>query len=201
MNIRLWPDSSEWSKIFFPEASFGEMVIRTLVVFFVVLVVFRLVGKKEVNQAVMTDLLMVILIAEIAGNAMIGQETSVLGCLTSAMTLVGSWYILNWFTARSEKATKFVEGTPTLMVAEGKMLTDNMKKENLSREELFAALRGQGIESLSDVRYAVMELDGKLSIIQKDAPDSKSASSGEKLDLWEEVISEPGAKPHKDESE
>jgi uncharacterized membrane protein YcaP (DUF421 family) len=190
MNIRFWPDSQEWAEIFLPKASIGELVIRTLAVFIVLLIVFRLVGKKEINQAAMTDLLMVLLISEIVQNSMVGKEDSVLGGLIPAFALVIAWYAINRMTAHSETATKIVEGMPTLMVADGKMLTDNMSKENFSREELFAALRGEGIQSLSEVRYAVMELDGKVSVIQQEKSDSDSANRNDDCDLWEEVIPE-----------
>lgn len=187
MNIRLWPNPDEWSKIFLPEASLGELIIRTLVIFIVLLVVFRLVGKKEVNQAAMTDLLLVILIANVVQNSMIGKDNSVLGGLIAAIALIGFWYVLNWITAKSERASEIVEGSPTLMVAEGKMLHENMSQENLSREELFAALRGQGVKSLSEVRYAVMELDGKVSVIQHEKGNG-ATNEDHDCDLWDEVL-------------
>lgn len=200
MKIRLWPEPNEWSEIFLPEASIGELVIRTLVIFSVLLIVFRLVGKKELNQAAMTDLLLVILIANLVQNSMVGKDSSVLGGLIASIALVGFWYVLNWITARSETATKVIEGSPTLMVAQGKMLEENMSKENLSREELFAALREQGIKSLSDVRYAVMELDGKVSVIQHEKGENGTVEQSGGCDLWDEVLPESETKPKSERS-
>lgn len=200
MKIRLWPDPNEWSEIFFPEASIGELIIRTLVIFVVLLVVFRLVGKKEINQAAMTDLLMVILIANLVQNSMVGKDSSVLGGLIASIALVAFWYVLNRVTAKSETATKVIEGSPTLMVVHGKMLEENMTKENLSREELFAALREEGIKSLADVRYAVMELDGKVSVIQQEEGDDNGVEQNDDCDLWNEVLPKSATKSRAEES-
>ena len=131
------------------------------------LLAFRFLSKRDLTQNTTFDLLIVLLLSNIVQNAMIGQDNSVLGALAGALTLIFLSTGLNRWTARSMKARHLLEGQPVLLVHNGRTLDDNMKKYAVSRADLNAGLRGENMITLDDVRYALLELDGTISVIKK----------------------------------
>lgn len=155
--------------ILWPGISFAEKTLRPLVVYLFLLVAFRFSGKRELGQATLFDFLIVLLISNVVQNAMIGEDNSVGGAFAGVATLLTLSWMLNRVTARSRAARRLLEGMPTLLVHDGRILDHNMRKESVSRNDLLTALREQGIASLTEVRYAILELDGKISVIRADA--------------------------------
>jgi uncharacterized membrane protein YcaP (DUF421 family) len=133
-------------------------------------VAFRFSGKRELGQATLFDFLIILLISNVVQNAMIGEDSSILGSFAGVAVLLTLSFFLNRVTARSRKARQVFEGSPTLLVHDGKELRRNMMAESVSRNDLLTALREQGVASLTEVRYAILELDGKISVIRSDAP-------------------------------
>ena len=133
---------------------------------------FRLLGKRQVGQLTPFDLIVLLIISNVLQNAMIGPDNSVTGGLIGATTVLG----LNWIVARvtmeSRKVERLVEGVPTILVHHGHVIEENLKRELVSREELLSALRKQGVFSLSEVKVAVLEESGALSVLREEHPNS-----------------------------
>ena len=118
-----------------------EIVIRTAIIYVVVLIGIRLTGKREVGQMTPFDLVLLLLIANAVQNAMTGPDTSLTGGLVAAATLLAVNAAVSRLTWRYRKIRRWVEGTPTLLVHSGKILDSNLEKEELSRELLQQALQ------------------------------------------------------------
>jgi len=131
------------------------------------LLAFRFLSKRDLTQNTTFDLLIVRLLSNIVQNALIGDDNSVLGALTGAMTLLLFSTGLNRLTAKNMKTRRLLEGEPILLVHNGQTLDGNLDKYAVSRADLNAGLRGQNMITLEDVRYAFLELDGTISVIRK----------------------------------
>jgi len=164
--LHLW----ELEPLLIPHISWLEKLLRPLVVYLFLLVAFRFSGKRELGQATLFDFLILLLISNVVQNAMIGEDNSIGGSFAGVAVLLTLSWGLNKLTARSPKLRKVLEGSPTLLVHNGFVLEKAMRKESVSINDLLTALREQGIASLSEVRYAILELDGKISLIRTDAP-------------------------------
>ena len=154
----------------------AEIVLRTAVIYLVVLAGVRLSGKREVGQMTPFDLTLLLLISNAVQNAMTGPDTSLLGGVVAASTLL----IMNYFVAElsggNRRFRKFVQGEPSLLVHDGQVITSHMAREHVSMDELQRALREHGIASMHDVALAVLEVDGSISFLKYDEikPDANT---------------------------
>ena len=145
-----------------------EIVLRVGIIYVVVLVGIRLTGKREVGQMTPFDLVLLLLIANAVQNAMTGPDTSVTGGLVAAGTLLLLNRLVGYVVWRSKKARGIIEGSATILIHEGKIITAHLAKEQITPEELNQALREHGIASISEVYLAVLEIDGSISVVRKD---------------------------------
>lgn len=157
-----------WSDVLLPQLSWAEKVARPLFVYLILLIIFRVANKREMAQATLFDFLIILMISNVVQNAMIGDDNSVLGAAAGATTLVLLSSLLNRATARSRKARKILEGQPVLLVQQGKTDEQMMRQQNISRNDLLSAIRKQGIVRMCEVAFAVLELDGSISVIRTD---------------------------------
>jgi len=143
-----------------------EVCLRTAVIYAVVLIGVRLSGKREVGQMTPFDLTLLLLISNAVQNAMTGPDTSLLGGVVAASTLL----LLNYFIAElsggNRRFRKFVQGQPSLLVHDGQAILSHMAKEHVSMDELQRAMREHGISSLHDVALSVLEVDGSISFLK-----------------------------------
>ncbi|MFM7323067.1 MAG: DUF421 domain-containing protein [Armatimonadota bacterium] len=171
---RVFPDLEDWWHMLVPgegaTPSLLEKGIRPLVVYLFLLVAFRFSGKRELGQATLFDFLIVLLISNVVQNAMIGPDNSIGGAMAGVAVLLTLSWGLNRVTSRSTRARRWLEGTPTVLVHDGRILFEAMRKESVSENDLRTALREQGIASVREVRYAILELDGRISVVRADAP-------------------------------
>ncbi|MDO8600764.1 MAG: DUF421 domain-containing protein [bacterium] len=142
-----------------------NIVLRVVIVYAVILIGLRLSGKREVGQMTLLDFVLLLLISNAVQNAMVGPDTSLVGGITAAGTLIGVNMIVAHCMWRSKKIQQLVEGSPTLLISNGKMVSKNLEKEKITNEFLKGALREHGVASVSDVKYAVLEVDGNISVI------------------------------------
>ena len=153
-----------------------EIALRTSVIYIIVLLGVRLSGKREVGQMTPFDLTLLLLISNAVQNAMTGPDTSLLGGVVAAATLL----IVNYFVAELSGANrrfrKMVEGQPSLLIHDGQIILAHMAKEHVSMDELERSLREHGIGSYHDVALAVLEVDGSISCLKYDdiKPDANT---------------------------
>lgn len=145
-----------------------EIVLRTSVVYVAVLAGVRLSGKREVGQMTPFDLTLLLLISNAVQNAMTGGEVSLLGGVAAAATLLLLNYLVAEVSGVNRGFRKFVQGQPSLLVHDGKIIEAHMAKEHVSMDELQRALREHGIASYHDVALAVLEVDGSISCLKYD---------------------------------
>jgi uncharacterized membrane protein YcaP (DUF421 family) len=145
-------------------SAFG-IILRTLAIYLVVLVGLRLAGKREIGQMTVFDLVVLLLVSNAVQNAMVGPDTSLLGGILAALVLLLANFLLarlrlNWSFFR-----RLVEGSPTLLVLHGQVIAEHMRREGMDTESLLAALREHGVEDVSGVEMAVLEIDGSISVV------------------------------------
>jgi len=150
--------------------------LRTAVIYLVVLIGVRLSGKREVGQMTPFDLTLLLLISNAVQNAMTGPDTSLLGGVVAASTLLIMNYLIAELSGGNRRFRKFVQGQPSLMVHDGQAILSHMTKEHVSVDELQRAMREHGIGSLHDVALAVLEVDGSISFLKYDEikPDANT---------------------------
>lgn len=142
-----------------------DIVLRTVVIYLVLLVGLRLAGKREIGQMTVFDLIVLLLIANAVQNAMVGPDTSLLGGVLAAIVLIALNALVARLSLRFPRLRRLVEGEPTLIVLHGKTIKPNLRREGLDEEILAAALREHGLSELKEVEMAVLETDGTISVI------------------------------------
>lgn len=147
-----------------------EFVLRGLIVYFFVLIVLRLTGKRQVGQLAPFDLVLLLILSNAVQNAMNGGDNSVIGGMISAVTLVGVNWLVGLITYKSKTAERLVEGTPELLVHNGRLAEGALRRAKLTQREVLCALREAGCADMAAVRAAFLENDGSISVI----PRSKS---------------------------
>jgi len=145
-----------------------EIFLRTGTIYIVVLAGVRLSGKREVGQMTPFDLTLLLLISNAVQNAMTGSDTSLLGGVVAAGTLLVLNYLVAEVSGGNRRFRKFIQGQPSLLVHDGKIIAAHMAKEHVSMDELQRALREHGIATCSDVALAVLEVDGSISCLKYD---------------------------------
>ena len=161
----------------FPSAHvLAEIVLRTGVIYIVVLAGVRLSGKREVGQMTPFDLTLLLLISNAVQNAMTGPDTSLAGGVIAASTLLILNYVVAQLSGGNRRFRKFVQGQPSLLVHDGQVIESHMAKEHVSMDELQRAMREHGIASMHDVALSVLEVDGSISFLKYDEikPDANT---------------------------
>ena len=146
-------------------SSLPEIVLRTAIVYLFLVLILRLTGKREVGQMSILELIVILIISDAVQNSMVGENTSLWGGLVAVVTLFVADYLLKFAADRSRSIRKVVQGEPRLLVRDGRILTKALTEERVDVEDVRAAARGVGIARLDDVRLAVLETDGSISII------------------------------------
>ena len=143
-------------------------VLRACVVYFILLLLIRVSGKRSMGQFTPFDILLVVLLGNAVQNALLGSDTSVAGGLLLAITLISLNWIVGFVSARSEKVEALIEGSPVLLARDGEVYRDVLRKELISRADFDKALREAGCEAIDEVKLAVLETNGHITIIKRD---------------------------------
>ena len=145
-----------------------QIVARTGMVYLLVLVGVRLTGKREVGQMTPFDLTLLLLLSNSVQNAMTGPDTSLVGGAVAATVLLSLNYIVAEVSGVNPRFRKMVEGSPTLLIRNGELLTEHLKREHLTKDEVMRALREHGLGGVEEVALGVLEVDGSLSFLKQD---------------------------------
>src|SRR6266853_406086 len=150
-----------------PSLPWWEFIVRALIVYGFLVVLLRMTGKRQVGQLAPFDLVLLLVLSNAVQNAMNGGDNSVIGGMISATTLVGVNWIVGLFTYRSKKLEALVEGRPDVLIRDGKLFQKTLEHAKLTRHEVMTALREAGCASIEEVRAALLENDGSISVIPK----------------------------------
>lgn len=146
-----------------------DLVVRSAIIFLALLVLMRLGGNKQFSELTAFDAVLIIVIAEVTGNSLSGQDYSITASIVVITSLVFFDITLSWFKARFRKFDKVAEGIPVLVAENGKMIEKTAKKERIDEGDILAAARkDHGLERLDQIRYAVLEKGGKISVIPRE---------------------------------
>lgn len=153
---------------YFIMTEYFDLMLRASAVYIFIVVAIRLFGKKELSQLSVVDLVFILLISNAVQNAMVGENTSLLGGLVAAGTLFVVNYILKKLIFRFKPIEKFIEGEPIMLIYEGKIQHQNVKQAGFTMQELDAAVREHGVDSIEKVNLAMLEVDGNISVLSED---------------------------------
>jgi uncharacterized membrane protein YcaP (DUF421 family) len=148
-----------------------DIVLRALVVYLFVLVLTRAVGRRELSTLEPFDLILLVMIGDLVQQGVTQNDFSVTGSLLAVGTIGVLTVVFSYLPWRFQVLRPVLEGVPTILLENGNVVEKNLRRHRLTQEEIAAAARIQNIESLSQVRWAVLETNGQISFI-------KSADAG-----------------------
>ena len=164
--------------LFVPQVSLLEKVVRALLVFVFLIAALRLGGKRELGQINVLDLAVLLLVSNALQNAMIGPDNSLLGGIVGATTLFVANYAFARLVFRSRWASRIFEGTPTVLLEHGRLHQQALRSEAITVEELHAAALERGFGDLADVDLIVLQPNGHLAIMGREAAGKWRAGQG-----------------------
>jgi uncharacterized membrane protein YcaP (DUF421 family) len=170
-----------WKDMFVMGLPVLEKILRPVIVYAFLVIMLRLSGKRELVQLNPFDLVVLLTLSNTVQNAIIGEDNSVTGGLLGATALLATNYLVVRFLYGHKKLDELVEGRADMLMAEGQIRTEHLKKELITMAQLEAAARKQGFASLAEVDQCILEPGGTLSFIGK-KPDLEDKRHRELLD-------------------
>ena len=144
-----------------------ELMIRGTVMYWALFVLFRFLLRRDVGSIAIADVLLLVLIADASQNAMAGGYESITDGIVLVGTIGGWNLLLDWLAFRFAAVRRVLEPAPLPLVRDGRLLRQNMRRELVSVDELNAQLRQQGVDEYAEIKVAIMESDGTVSVIKK----------------------------------
>lgn len=147
-----------------------ESVLRAAALYAFLLVLFRITGRRALSEITTFDFVLLLVIGEATQQALLGDDFSVINAFVVIATLVLIDILLSLFKERSPRVGRFLDGVPLIVVEYGKPLTERLRKARLTEEDILEAARqSQGLERLEQIRFAVLEKNGQISVIPEPA--------------------------------
>jgi uncharacterized membrane protein YcaP (DUF421 family) len=146
-----------------------DIVVRAIVVFAFLLVLTRVIGRRELGSLQPFDLILLIIVGDAVQQGLTQDDYSMTGSVLAVGTIALLQVFVSWIGYRFPRTRTVLEGQPIVIVQDGEVIEDNIKRERLDAEEIAEAARMQGIAHLSDVKWAVLETTGNISFIKNDS--------------------------------
>ena len=162
-----WLFGVDWRRVLYPSTPVLEIFLRGTVMYLGLFVFLRVILKREYGAMSITDILVIVLIADAAQNGMADNYRSVTDGLLLVLVIIGWAYALDRLSFRFALVARVLKSAPLPLVRDGRMLRRNMRHELVTEDELWAHLRRQGVERLEQVKLAMVESDGTISVIQR----------------------------------
>lgn len=156
-----------WNSLLFGDKDFSfalDIIIRTLIMYIVILVGLRLTGKRGVRQLSVFELVVIIGLGSSAGDPMFYEEVGVLAAVIVFIVVIVAYRLTTYFTGKSKKFEKLIEGETVCLIADGKFCIDDFDKEDLGQDEFFAELRTKGVSQIGQVERSYLEISGEVSV-------------------------------------
>lgn len=160
--------SLNWRELFLPSVPVLEIFVRGSVMYLTLFVLLRLVLRRVAGTLNLGDLLIIVLIADAAQNAMSANYTSITDGIILVSTILFWSYALDWLGYRFPWFEELVHPKPRPLIRKGRLLRKNMQRELITEDELMSQLREQGIDDVKQVNMAYMEGDGRISVVKRD---------------------------------
>lgn len=168
----------DWGELFAVRVPVLEILIRGSAIYWFLFLVFRFVIRRDIGALGIADVLLLVILADAAQNAMAGEYKSITEGIILLSVIIGWNMLLDWLSFRYRAVNRFTSPRALPLVRHGRFLFPNLRRERLSAEEVMSKLREQGIAHLRDVRHAYMESDGQISVIRVD--ESRPAANAQK---------------------
>jgi uncharacterized membrane protein YcaP (DUF421 family) len=159
----------DWERIFidqFPWTYLGEVAFRTIFMFLVILTALTISGKREVRQLSIYELVLLIGLGSAAGDPMFYHDVPLSSAVVVFIVMMGCYKLATYISDRNVIVREALEGKPVYVIENGCILLENFDREDLGLEEMFADLRVAGIEQLGQIRVAILEPNGQLSVFK-----------------------------------
>lgn len=150
-----------------------EFVVRALIIYALLVALLRLTGKRQIGQMSPFDLVLLLVLSNAVQNSMNGGDNSVLAGMILAATLIGCNALTNYVSSRNKTVERLLEGSPEILIFNGKLMKKAMEREGLTMDELEGAMRVAGCEKVTEIHLATMELNGQISIVRTENPKGK----------------------------
>jgi uncharacterized membrane protein YcaP (DUF421 family) len=170
----------DWSTVFSFDTPVLEIFVRGTVMYLALIILMRLILKRQAGGMETGDLLLIILLADASSNGMAGDYKTVPDGLILVATLMFWNFFLDWLSFHVPWFERLMDAPPLTLIKNGKMLHRNMRKEYVTQAELLSQLREQGIETIEKVKKACIESDGKLSVIEYEKRNNQQAKPEDK---------------------
>jgi uncharacterized membrane protein YcaP (DUF421 family) len=157
----------DWETLVVPTYSILEMVIRGTATYFILLLVMRFVASRQTGAIGLSDILVIVVIADVAQNAFSRQYESLTEGAVLILTIVLWDRALDALAFRFPIVDRFIHPRPLVLVRNGKVLSRNLERQAITLDELHGQLREEGVEKVQDVRLATLESDGTISVVKK----------------------------------
>jgi uncharacterized membrane protein YcaP (DUF421 family) len=152
-----------------------DIVIRATVMFFALYLLVRVMGKRELAQMTPFELIVLVVLGDLIQQGVTHNDFSLTGAILAIATM-GFWALaLSWVTFWSPKAETILDGEPRVIVRNGRIVQENLHRDRLTRAEILSEMRLAGIGRLSDVAWAILEPQGKMSFIRRDSAGTDDA--------------------------
>ena len=168
----------DFGALFGVQMPVAEIVIRGTAIYWFLFLVFRFVLRRDVGAIGIADVLLLVILADAAQNAMAGEYKTITEGIILLSTIIGWNMLLDWLAYRFPAVNRFTTPRALLLVRHGRFLPENLRREHLTREEVMSKLREQGITHLRDVRHAYMESDGQISVMRYDRQANPPPAAG-----------------------
>jgi uncharacterized membrane protein YcaP (DUF421 family) len=150
-----------------------DIVLRATVMFFVLFLLIRLLGKRELGQMTPFELVVLVVLGDLIQQGVTHNDFSVTGATLAICTFAFWALALSWITYLFPRAKDLLDGAPRVIVRDGEIVRENLRRDRLTRDEILSEMRLAGIGRLSDVAWAILEPQGKMSFIRKDDGDAR----------------------------
>ena len=157
----------DWQELFALSVSPWELIIRGSTVYWFLVIVFRLVLRRDTGSVGIADILLLVIIADAAQNAMAGEYRSITDGLILVSTIIGWNVFIDWASYKSPWLRRLFEAKELQLVRDGRILRRNLRRERIAEAELMGKLREHGVEDVNEVKAAYIEPDGEISVIKK----------------------------------
>jgi uncharacterized membrane protein YcaP (DUF421 family) len=157
-----------------------EIVFRVAIIYGVIVIGLRLLGKREFGQLSPLELVTLLLIPEIVSQGLGGEDYSLVGGIIGVATPLVLVFLTSLAGARWERVGTAIDGTPTVLAHEGRFFEKNMMAERVTPDEVYTELRKAGFEELRQARWVILETDGSLSIVPKPGEEGEPATRKER---------------------
>ena len=154
-----------------------DVVARAAVMFFVLYVLLRIMGKRELGQLTPFELVVMIVLGDLIQQGVTHNDFSLTGAILAVTTFGFLAILMSWITYLSPRAERLLDGVPKIIIRDGELLAENLRRDRITQSEVESEMRIAGIARMDQVAWAILEPQGKVSFIKKDGSDSGPPSA------------------------